>query len=176
MVPFVAAALPLLIEAAPALIRIFGGGEQSEKNAKAAEAVAELAKQVTGEPTIEGAAAKIQADPESAEKFNAAIQSNWYELVESGGGGIAGARKANESYLTTGAQPFWMAPVFWISSVLFIMVFMLLTDMFYVHPDSYDGNLRTQVVTAVLMIIGIVSSYWLGTSASSVRKTELMGK
>ena len=71
MVPFVAAALPLLIEAAPALIRLFGNGEQSEKNAKAAEAVAELAKQVTGEPTIEGAATKIQADPESAEKFNA---------------------------------------------------------------------------------------------------------
>lgn len=176
MVPFVAAALPLLTQAAPALIRLFGISEQSEKNAKAAEIVGELAKQVTGETTLEGATIKIQADADAASKFNAAVQENWYELVESGVGGIAGARKANESYLATGAQPFWMAPVFWISSVLFIMVFMLLTDMFYVHPDSYDGNLRTQVVTAVLMIIGIVSSYWLGTSASSVRKTELIGK
>ena len=176
MVPFVAAALPLLIEAAPALIRLFGTGEQSEKNAKAAEAVAELAKQVTGEPTIEGAATKIQADPESAEQFNSAIQSHWYELVESGGGGIAGARKANEVYLRQDAMAFWKTPAFWISAILMSMVFMLLVDVFYVHPERYDGNLQTQVVTALLLIIGMVSSYWLGTSASSQRKTELMSK
>ena len=47
MAPFVMAAIPALIEAAPALIRLFGKGEQSETNAKAAEAVAAIAKEVT---------------------------------------------------------------------------------------------------------------------------------
>lgn len=176
MVPFLAAALPLLTQAAPALIRLFGNGEQSEKNAKAAELVGELAKQVTGEPTLEGAVTKIQSDADASTRFNEAVQDAWYELVESGGGGIDGARKANAAYLAPEAQPFWKAPAFWISAVMFVMVFMLLVDVFYVHPEVYDGNLRTQVVTAVLMIISIVSAYWLGTSAGSQRKTELMGK
>ena len=56
------------------------------------------------------------------------------------------------------------------------MVFMLLIDVFYVHPDGYDGNLKTQIVTAVLLIIGMVAGYWLGTSAGSERKTELMNR
>ena len=44
MAPFVLAALPSLINAAPSLIRLFGGGgEQTEKNAKAAEIAVEIA-------------------------------------------------------------------------------------------------------------------------------------
>ncbi len=74
------------------------------------------------------------------------------------------------------AMAFWKTPAFWISAILMSMVFMLLVDVFYVHPERYDGNLQTQVVTALLLIIGMVSSYWLGTSASSQRKTELMSK
>lgn len=176
MAPFIAAAIPALMSAAPSLIRLFGNSEQAERNAKAAEAVAEIAKQVTGEPTIEGASIKLQADQESADKFNDAIQSNWFELAEAGGGGIAGARKANEAYLRPDAMAFWKTPAFWISAILMSMVFMLLVDVFYVHPERYDGNLQTQVVTALLLIIGMVSSYWLGTSASSQRKTEIMSK
>jgi len=176
MAPFLAAAIPILMEAAPSLIRVFGKGEQSEKNAVAAEKVAAIAKQVTGALTIEEAATKIQTQPEYTNEFNNAIQSNWYELVESGGGGIAAARAANDAYLKPDAQPFWKAPAFWVSNTMLSMVFMLLTDVFYVHPERYDGNLQTQVVTAVLLIVSIVSSYWLGTSASSQRKTELMSK
>ncbi len=33
--------------------------------------------------------------------------------------------------------------------------------------------LRTQVITAVLALLGIVGAYWLGTSFSSQRKTGL---
>jgi len=50
---------------------------------------------------------------------------------------------------------------------------MLLVDVFYVHPENYSGDLRTQIVTAVLLIIGIAGGYWLGTSYSSARKTDI---
>ena len=39
MAPFIAAALPALVQAIPELIRSFGKGEVTERNAKAAEAV-----------------------------------------------------------------------------------------------------------------------------------------
>ena len=177
MAPFIAAALPSLISAAPSLIRLFGNGEQSEKNAKAAEIAVEIAKAVTAQPTAEGAVAALAAKPDLAHDYNKAVEAQWYMLVgEAGGGGIAGAREANKEYLRPEAKPFWLAPAFWISLILLTMVFMLLVDVFYVHPDGYDGNLKTQIVTAVLLVIGMVSGYWLGTSAGSERKTELMSK
>lgn len=50
---------------------------------------------------------------------------------------------------------------------------MLLLDVFFVHPEAYVGELRTQVVTGLLMIISMVGGYWIGTSYSSMRKTEI---
>ena len=178
MAPFVLAALPALVNAAPSLIRLFGGGgEQTEKNAKAAEVAVEIAKAVTSQPTAEGAVNALQAKPDLAQDYQKAIESQWYMLVgEAGGGGISGAREANKEYLRPEAKPFWLAPAFWISLIMMSMVFMLLIDVFYVHPDGYDGNLKTQIVTAVLLIIGMVAGYWLGTSAGSERKTELMNR
>lgn len=81
MLPFVAAAIPALIEAAPALIRILGNGEQSEKNARAAEKVVEIARAVTQETTAEGAVTAIQADPAKAAEFREAVHLNMGELL-----------------------------------------------------------------------------------------------
>jgi lysozyme len=81
MIPFIAAAIPALIEAAPALIRIFGDSPQAEKNAKAAETVADLAKKVTGETTAEGAVNAIQADPAKAAQFREEVHQSMGELM-----------------------------------------------------------------------------------------------
>ena len=48
MAPFIAAALPAVVEAVPALIRMFGKGEVTERNAKAAEMVVGVAKEALG--------------------------------------------------------------------------------------------------------------------------------
>ena len=79
MAPFVLAALPSLIQAAPSLIRLFGHGEQAEKNAKAAEIAVEIAKSVTDQTTAEGAVAAIQADPELSSSYAKAVEAQWYQ-------------------------------------------------------------------------------------------------
>ena len=63
-----------------------------------------------------------------------------------------------------------------ISIVLLAMPLMLVADMLFLHPTSYRDELRVQIVTAVLAVIGVVAGYWIGTSASSARKTELMSR
>jgi muramidase (phage lysozyme) len=79
---FIAAAIPALLEAAPALVRLFGSGsEVSERNAKAAEAVAEVAKAVTQADTIEGAVKAIQNDPARAAEFREAVHLNMTEWL-----------------------------------------------------------------------------------------------
>jgi putative chitinase len=79
--PFIAAALPALIEAAPSLIRIFGKGERSEQNAKAAEVVAEIAKEATAQPTVEGAVNALQSDPQAAAAYREAVHQRFSDLV-----------------------------------------------------------------------------------------------
>lgn len=81
MLPFVAAAIPALIQMAPQLIRIFGDSPQAEKNAKAAEVVAEIAKTATGEPTVEGAVAALQANPTMQAQFREDVHISMGELM-----------------------------------------------------------------------------------------------
>lgn len=82
MTPFIAAALPALVDAAPALIRVFGGGSVvTERNAKAAEVVAGIARQATLEPTVEGAVAAIQADPAKAAAYREAVHQSLGDLL-----------------------------------------------------------------------------------------------
>lgn len=81
MAPFIAAALPALIQAAPSLIRAFGSSPQAEKNAKAAEVVASIAKQATGQETVEGAVNAIQTDPAQAAAYREAVHQSMDQLV-----------------------------------------------------------------------------------------------
>jgi putative chitinase len=172
MAPFIAAALPALIEAAPALIRIFGESPRAEKNAKAAEVVAEIAKKATGENTVEGAVAAIATDPQAAAAYREAVQTEWFSLAESGGGGVEGARKADAVFVASGVNAL-RSPAFLISLVLMAFPLMLAVDVFFVHPDNYIGELRTQIVTGMLLCISMVGAFWLGSSFGSARKDEM---
>jgi muramidase (phage lysozyme) len=173
MAPFIAAVLPALIDLVPKLGRIFSSGsDTAERNIKAAEVVVAAAKEAIGARNEQELLETLQGDPTAAAAVRAAIESVWYKLDEVGGG-IQGARAANAQYMQPGAPGFWLNPAFWLSLVLLAMPFMLLIDVFFVHPETYDGNLRVQIVTGVLLVISIVGGYWLGTSFSSQRKTEL---
>lgn len=79
---FIAAALPALIDAAPALVRVFGSERPSvEKAAKAAEAVAAVAMRATGADTVEGAVRAIQSSPEQAAAYREAVHQDLAELT-----------------------------------------------------------------------------------------------
>lgn len=174
MVPFVAAALPALIQYAPSLIRLLGNGEQSEKNAKVAEAVAEIAKEVTAQPTVEGAVNAIAADPVAAKKFSDEVEAKWYELTgEAGGGGIAGARKA-DAVAQASEKPF-MSPAFWISLTLLPLVYLVVSAVLF--GEGWTNDIRAMVVSSIIsLVLGSVTGFFLGTSYGSQRKTELMNK
>ena len=169
----VAAVLPSLIEAIPKLGKVFGSGsEVADRNIKAAELVVETVKAATGAVNAQDAAERVKADPTAAAAAAQAVDAIWYELTEAGGGGIEGARKAAAEYAMPDGPRFWFNPAFWVSMILLAMPIMLLVDVFYVHPGSYTGEIRTQIVTGVLMVISMVGAYWIGTSFSSAKKDE----
>jgi len=174
--PFLLAALPAIIDLVPKLGSIFASGsETSQRNVKAAEIVVGAAKAAIGAVNEQDLVERLQADPDAAQAVRQAVEAKWYEITEVGGG-IQAARAVDAKYLQPDAKGFWHSPAFWISIMLLAMPFMLLVDLFFVHPDAYDANLRTQIITAVLVVVGMVGAYWLGTSASSQRKTDLLAK
>ena len=70
------------------------------------------------------------ADQASAEQFNSAVQSNWYELTgESGGGGIAGARKADTA-AQAGGKP-WQSPALLVSAALLPLVYLVVAAVLF---------------------------------------------
>ena len=174
----VTALLPSVVAAIPRLAAIFkgGGSEVAERNVAAASAVLDIVTQATGSVNAQAAVEAIQKDPAQLAAATKAVESNWFQLAPADGGGVEGARKAAEAYAMPEGPRFWLNPAFWITLVMLLMPFMLLVDVFFVHPENYSGDLRTQIVTAVLLVISIVGGYWLGTSFSSARKTELSNR
>ncbi|HEY0915659.1 MAG TPA: glycoside hydrolase family 104 protein [Solimonas sp.] len=174
MAPFLAAALPAVISAVPELARMFSSGSPtSERNIKAAEVVVNVAKEAIGARNEQELVETLQADPGAAAVVRQAVKDNWFKLEEVGGG-IQAAREMNAKM--QGDKGIQHNPAVWVSMVLLIFPFMLLVDVFYVHPDAYSGELRTQIITAILAVIMMVGAYWLGTSASSKAKDEALLK
>lgn len=173
MAPFVPIAFNAVAALLPELGKLFGSGsEVAQRNVKAVELVVETAKSAIGARNEQELVEAIKDDPNAAQAVKTAVQAVWFELREVGGG-VEAARKAEAAYLQPGTKGFWHSPVFWISLILLVMPFMLLADVFYVHPDNYVGDIRTQIITGLLAVIMMVGGYWIGTSASSQRKDEL---
>lgn len=160
MTPFIAAALPALVQTIPELIRSFGDGQVTERNAKAAEAVLQVVQTATGTPNAQAAVEAVQNDPAAREAATQALErEHWFESTEAGGGGIAGAREFN--LRVSDGDPLRM-PALWISVLLLVPVYAVVGAVIF--GENWSAEVRIQVVTAVLATMGIVGAFWLGSS------------
>ena len=172
MPPFLLAALPALIQAIPSLAQLFGAkGEQAEQKIAAVQQVAQIVQDATGAKNIQEAVESIQADPAMLQSATQAVQAEWFALTPADGGGISGAREADTAFMAAGRRSF-ESPAFLISIALLLLPFMLVVDTLFVHPANYTAELRTQIVTGVLLCISSVGAFWLGSSFGSMKKTE----
>lgn len=168
MAPFIAAALPQLITAIPELIRSFGDGAVTERNAKAAEAVLQVVQTATGTPNAQAAVEAVQSDPAARIAATEALErEHWFETTEAGGGGIAGAREFNVEFAD--GKPLRM-PALWISFALLVPFYAAVFAVLFM--DGWSAEIRIQVVTAVLATVGVVSAFWLGSSFATTRRKE----
>jgi hypothetical protein len=164
-----------LMQAVPSLIRIFGNGAQSEKNAKAAEIVVAAAKEATGSVNEQDLLEKVKTgDPKVIEQVEQAVQSVWYELTINAEG-IEGARTASKELQSS----FWKQPAFWITVLLLPLPYLVVTSVLGIWPQTgvYSDEIKIMVITAIISgVLSGITGFWLGTSFSSSRKTEIMNK
>ena len=173
MSPFLVPALTSVISAVPDLIRIFGSSPQAEKNAKAAEIVVSAAKAATGATNEQELVEKIESkDPVVIEQVAQAVQSVWYELTTDSNG-IQAAREANAK-----GEGFWKQPAIWVTAALLPMAYIVvLAVLGLIGAGEYTPEIKAMVIAAVISgVLGAITGFWLGTSFSSSRKTDLLSK
>ena len=171
---FTSVVLEALMQAVPSLIRVFGGGPQSEKNATAAQIVVDAAKQATGAVNEQDLIEKVQSkDPQVIQQVTDAVQSVWYEITINAEG-IEGARTASKELTSS----FWKQPAFWITVLLLPLPYLVVASVLgYTGSVVYSNEIQIMVITAIISgVLSGITGYWLGTSFSSQRKTELMTK
>jgi len=171
LAPFIAAALPSIVDAIPKLAKVFGSGSAvSERNIKAAELVAETVKAATGAATEQEAVQKLRTDPAAVHAATKAIDAIWFDLTEAGGGGIDGARKADQAAQTTG--DIRKSPSFWIALALLPAVYLILGSVVGLFGKAWPDEVRAAVANGALgMILGGVVGYYFGQSTTRNRTT-----
>lgn len=169
-VPLILAGLDFLKSAFPTVQNALKNPSVPERNVEIGGALLDAATKATGSANFQEAIEKIQTDPAAKKAAEDALHLALPGLIEIGGG-IVEARKANQA---AAEVPLLRDRALIIGLVFMVGVFMLLVDVFYVHPAQYDGNLRTQIVTGVLGLAAMVGAYFLGSSLGSQRKTDII--
>jgi putative chitinase len=164
----IAALLPSIVEAIPKLASIFKpGSEVAQRNVQAAELVVDLATKATNSVNAQEAVEKLKSDPVAVQAVQKAVEENWWQLSEAGGGGIEGARKADAVMIAAGT-PVWRSPSFLISLALLPMMYLIVGNLIGLWgqtklSEAVTGNLITGVITLVLG--GIAGYYWGATTS-----------
>lgn len=169
---FVAAALPAIVQAIPKLGRLFGSGsEVAERNVRAAELAVQIVQQATGTPNAQAAAEAVAADPALAAEAARAVEARWLELDEAGGGGIAGARQADERARASG-DSLWRSPSFAVAVGLLPLVYLVLVSVLFGLGPEWPSDVRAAIATAVVSsVLGGLLGYYFGQTTSRNRST-----
>ena len=171
MLPVLGALLPTIIGMIPQLTKVFTDGTSvTDRNIVVAQKVGELIVDATQATNLQEAVETMQRDPEALQAATAAVQAQMYELVEAGGGGIAGARQFAAS--ADGKSVMHM-PAFWVTVLLLPLlygtVWIALTS-----ADGFSNEVRAAIASAVVTgVLGAVVGFWLGSSFTTSKSRGL---
>jgi lysozyme len=170
VLPVLGALLPTIIGMIPQLTKVFTDGTSvTDRNIVVAQKVGELIVDATNSTNLQQAVETMQKDPEALQAATAAVQSQMYDLVEAGGGGIAGARQ----FAASADSKFFYSPAFWVTVLLMPLlygtVWIALTN-----ESGFSNEVRAAIASAVVTgILGAVVGFWLGSSFTTSKSRGL---
>lgn len=172
LLPLLGLVLPNLVAAIPQLGKLFGSGSAvAERNIKAAELAVTIVQEAVGARNAQEAAEMVASDPAAAQAATAAVEQRWFELSESGGGGIEGARKADAASRAAGDM--LESPSFWIACALLLLVFWIMGNVMGLYGAAMDEKVRSAIINgAIGMILGGIVGYYFGQTTSRNRTPQ----
>jgi muramidase (phage lysozyme) len=171
LIPLVQTAL---LEGVPKLSKLFSSGsETGDRNVKVVEAVSEIAKTVVGAKNEQELVEIMSKDPDAVASVRQAVEDNWFQLEEIGGG-VEAARKADLQVMANDG-PWWQV----LRSPSFIIGFFGLLPLVYLVVLSIIGvmgnaewsqDVRAAIAgTIVGTIVGGLVGYYFGQTTSRNR-------
>ena len=170
VLPVLGALLPTIIGMIPSLTKVFTDGTSvTDRNIVVAQKVGELIVDATQATNLQDAVETMQRDPDALQAATSAVQSQLYDLVEAGGGGIAGAR----AFSASSDGKFFYSPAFWVTVLLMPLlygtVWIALTS-----ESGFSNEVRAAIASAVVTgILGAVVGFWLGSSFTTSKSRGL---
>jgi putative chitinase len=166
----VGALLPTLIESIPRLGKLFGSGSAvSERNVQAATIAMQIAQEAVGARNAQEAVETIKSDPAAAATAARAIEARWLELSESGGDGIAGARRSDAE--AREKRDMLHSPSFWIGLLLLPLVYLFALSLIgLIGNATWSDDVRAGLTGSIVSaIIGGLVGYYFGQTTSRNR-------
>jgi muramidase (phage lysozyme) len=171
---FIGAAIEALSAAIPALNKIFKGSDTAERNQKAAEVVVKVAKDAIGARNEQELINELQSSPESVKTVSKAIEDQWFQIIEAGGGGIKGASERAVA-MAESNQPMYKNPAFIVTLLLMPLVYVVVGAVLW--KENIPQDLLVMTVTAVISgVLSGIMGFWLGTSFGSSKKTDILAR
>lgn len=163
----VAGLLPSVVELIPSLTKIFKPGSAvAERNVAAASAVLDTVVKATNAVNAQDAIEKMKADP-AALAAAAKEVNTWVEMVEGGGGGIDGARKADAAI---SGGDMLHSPSFWVALLLLPLVYMIVGAVVGLFGAPFSDDVRSAIANGIVgLILGGVIGYYYGQTTSHNR-------
>jgi hypothetical protein len=166
-----------LLEAVPKLFNLFGSGsEVSERNIKALEMVADIAKTATGAKNEQELLEVLKSSPEAVVSVQKAIEEQWFSLQEVGGG-IEAARKQDLAFVNS-SEPWYAiikSPSFFIGFFgLLPLVYILVLSLVGVLGNAeWSLEVRASLAGSIIgAIIGGLVGYYYGQTTSRNRASS----
>lgn len=165
----VAGLLPMVADLIPSLTKIFKPGSPvAERNVAAASAVLNTVVNATKAVNAQDAVEKMKADPAALAEATRAVDA-WVDMVESGGGGIDGARKADAA--ASAAGDLLHSPSFWIACLILPLVYLLVLSLIgLIGTATWSDDVRAGLAGSLISaVIGGLVGYYYGQTASRNR-------
>ena len=165
--PFIAAALPAIIDVVPKLASMFSSGSvTAERNIKAVETVVSVAKEAIGAVNEQELVERLQGDPAAAAAVRDAVEKNWFEIHQATEKSIAAARDFALAYgknkdVRTVLGNFTFQEVL---TLLFIVISAAGASIVLIG-DGYSPEIKGSIIT-LMLIAGYtgVREFWFGSS------------
>lgn len=166
----VGALLPSIVEAIPALTKVFGSGSKvSERNAEAAQIVVDTVKKATNAVNEQEAVQKLKTDPVALQAAQRAVADVWFQISEVGAGGIEAARKADLEQQKSG--DLMHSASFWVALLLLPLVYLIVASLIgLVGTAEWSADVRAGLAGSIISaIIGGLVGYYYGQTTSRNR-------
>ncbi|MBK8106019.1 MAG: hypothetical protein IPK42_10760 [Betaproteobacteria bacterium] len=125
----------------------------------------DIVTKATGAVNAQAAVEAIKTDPVQLAAATQAIESNWLQLAEAGGGGIAGARAADAVTMASNG-PWWQvfrSTSMWAMLLLLPLPYAVTGSVagLWGH-DGWSSDVRAAIATAIVSLVvgGAAGFYW----------------